>query len=399
MKINVSQPGRQHTNLLLQILENRNVLGKFYTIFASNKLGMFTNILPKKIKSQLRKRFFSGIPSNKIEHQPAIFLKERLGNINSEKDSINKIYKPFDQWVSETLQISNPDIIIGYENANLTTFQVAKELNIVTILDLAQIHHDKIVEIHKEYDFLDDSYTPEVIQFINNRKSLALKKTDYIFTLSSFAKDSLVTNGISADKIFLVNLGIKLENFFPKMDYNKNPKFRFLFVGTITRRKGLELIFEAFRSLNLSDAELILIGPMSNGSELLKRNKDLCQYFPYMHHEELADQYRQADVFVFPSYLDSWAQTVVEAMACGTPAIVSENTGAKDAVKQGGGFVVSTGDVNALEDKMLYLYEHRDVVEQTGRKAAKIATQYTVENYHNQIIEALEQIADEKNKG
>ncbi len=399
MKINVSQPGRQHTNLLLQALEHRGMLGKFSTIFASNKLGVFTKILPKKIKFQLRKRFFSGIPSNKIEHQLIIFLKERLGNINSEKDSINKLYKPFDQWVSETLQISNPDIIIGYENANLTTFQVAKKLNIVTILDLAQIHHDKIVEIHKEYDFLDDSYSPEVIQFINNRKSLALKKTDYIFALSSFAKDSLVTNGISAEKIFLVNLGIKLENFFPKMDYNKNSKFRFLFVGTITRRKGLELIFEAFRSLNLLDAELILIGPMSNGSELLERNKDLCQYFPYMHHEELANQYRQADVFVFPSYLDSWAQTVVEAMACGTPAIVSENTGAKDAVKQGGGFVVSTGDVNALEDKMLYLYEHRDVVEQTGRKAAKIAAQYTVENYHNQIIEALEQIADEKNKG
>ena len=138
---------------------------------------------------------------------------------------------------------------------------------------------------------------------------------------------------------------------------------------------------------------------MANGSELLERNKGLCQYFPFMHHEELANQYRQADVFVFPSYLDSWAQTVVEAMACGTPAIVSENTGAKDAVKQGGGFVVPTGDVNGLKDKMLHLYEHRDVVEQTGRKAAKIAAQYTVENYHNQIIEALEQIADEKDKG
>ena len=44
-------------------------------------------------------------------------------------------------------------------------------MDIATVLDLAQIHHEKIVDIHEEFDFLDDSYTPEVIQFINDRKT------------------------------------------------------------------------------------------------------------------------------------------------------------------------------------------------------------------------------------
>jgi glycosyltransferase involved in cell wall biosynthesis len=399
MKIDVSQPGRQHTHLLLQALEHQGILGKFYTVFASNKLGVLTKVLPIKLKAQLRKRFFAQIPSNKIAHQLKLFLNEKFGKISTEVDLIKKVYEPFDQRVSRSVKHTKSGILIGYENANVNTFKAAKANGITTVLDLAQIHHGSIEEIHENFGFLDHSYTPEVLDFINSRKTEALRYTDYIFTLSSFAKDSLTANGVPDKKIHTVNLGIHLQNFYPKKKYNQNSKFRFLFVGTITRRKGLELIFEAFKALNLADAELVLIGPMANGSELLERYKGLYSYYPFMHHEELATQYREADVFVFPSYLDSWAQTVVESMACGTPAIVSENTGAKDAVIQGGGFIVPTGDLNALKDKMLHFYKNRDELEEKGRNAAKIASKYTIENYHNQIINALKHIENEKNKG
>lgn len=43
-------------------------------------------------------------------------------------------------------------------------------------------------------------------------------------------------------------------------------------------------------------------------------------------------------------------------MACGTPAIVSENMGSKDAMIQGGGFVVPARDVEVLKERMLYFY-------------------------------------------
>lgn len=398
MRIDVSQPGRQHTHLLLNALFKKGILGKFYTVFAANKFSRLFNLLPKNFQKQFRKRSFPNIPRQKIEHRPSLFLQEQLGKISSEVDLIIKVYSPFDNWVANNLMKRPSEIIIGYENANVETFKKAKSLGITTILDLAQIHHNTILDIHRKFGFLNSSYSPEALEFINSRKALALEFTDYIITLSSFAKDSLIKNGIEESKILTVNLGLNHERFYPKTKYNESAVFRFLYVGTITQRKGLDILLEAFKSLNLTDSELVLVGPMSDAEELLNEYKDYFTHKPFLHHEELADEYRTADVFVFPSYLDSWAQTVVEAMACGTPVIVSENTGAKDAVFQGGGYVLPPGDLDAFKQKMHFLYKNRDVVSELGEKASEVAQQYTVKNYHSQIINALEQIANEKNK-
>jgi glycosyltransferase involved in cell wall biosynthesis len=86
-------------------------------------------------------------------------------------------------------------------------------------------------------------------------------------------------------------------------------------------------------------------------------------------------------------------------MACGTPAIVTEHTGAKDAVVQGGGFVIPPGDVAALKQHMLDCYNNRAQVEVMGKKAAASAAQYTLDNYEQQIVKALRQITDAKNQG
>lgn len=397
-KVSIAQPGSQHTQKTLIALWQKNLLNNFYTVFASNKFSRLIKILPLKIKSQFRKRSFKDIPLKKIKHRPDLFITEQKGKIAKESDLIKKVFIPFDKWVASDLKKNTPDIFIGYENSNLESFKTAKNLGAITVLDLAQIHHHSILDIHHKFGFLNENYDPEELNYINQRKNEALELTDYIFTLSTFAKDSLIENGIDSKKIFTVNLGINQHLFFPKNRYNTNDKFRFLFVGTITRRKGLDLLLKAFKNLNLTHAELIIIGPMADGNALLEQYKGLYTYIPFLHHEELCKHYRQADVFVFPSYLDSWAQTVVEAMACGTPAIVTENTGAKDAVRQGGGYVIPAGDLNALQDKIVYCYQNQKEMAALGKQAAKIAKQYTDQNYYRQVQEAIEIIINKNHK-
>jgi glycosyltransferase involved in cell wall biosynthesis len=84
---------------------------------------------------------------------------------------------------------------------------------------------------------------------------------------------------------------------------------------------------------------------------------------------------------------------VLEAMACGTPVIITENTGSKDAVSKGGGFVIPSGDMDALKEKISFLYRNRTVMEDMGRKAHLVAQQYTWENYYRQVQFAVEDIA------
>ncbi len=113
-----------------------------------------------------------------------------------------------------------------------------------------------------------------------------------------------------------------------------------------------------------------------------------------MTQEDLVKQYQDADVFVFPSYLDSWAMTVLEAMACGTPVIVTENTGSRDAVEKGGGIVIPAGNDLALEDAIKNLYNNRSTLETLGKKAREVAIEYTWEKYYQKLGGVIQDICD-----
>ncbi|RMG37979.1 MAG: glycosyltransferase [Methanobacteriota archaeon] len=269
-------------------------------------------------------------------------------------EDIKGPYRHFDKIVAKFISKNKFNIIIGYENTTFYSFRHAKRDGVITILDLAHIHQAESTKISKEWKLLEGLTTRE-IKFMNLLKSRALKYTDYCFTLSTWARDSMIKQGFPRENLFIYNLGLNLKLFKQKKYYAVNGPLRLLFVGTITRKKGLDILFEAVGTVNKNAIELTLVGPMGDGRFLLDKFKGQFRYVTFVHHEELVKYYQQADLFIFPSYLDSWAQTVLEAMACGTPVIVSENTGSQEAVKEGAGFVIPPGDVGALAKNKMVL--------------------------------------------
>ena len=99
-----------------------------------------------------------------------------------------------------------------------------------------------------------------------------------------------------------------------------------------------------------------------------------------------------------PSYLDSWGRVVLEAMACGTPVIVTENTGVKDAVGANGGRVIPVGDLSQLKEGIFHFYHHRSEVESMGKQARKNAEKYTWEGYRNQVVTKVREIYQERTR-
>jgi glycosyltransferase involved in cell wall biosynthesis len=384
----VSNFHRQYCHEVLDALEENNLLEVFYTSLAADKLPW--EKFPEPVRRQVRKRRFPGIPPAKIRHFPFLFLLERA--LRDRFPATGRLLADrFDRRVAACVSSAACDIVLTYENANCRTMHAAKQAGKTTVLDLAQIHHEDIV--HYARWFMSPDALRTEIEVVNPRKTEALQYTDYVLVLSSFAAESMLRHGWPAERLFTVNLGVDVRRFSPKTGYRNEGPLRLLFVGTMTRRKGLEVLFQALKNLPEHTVELTLIGPMADAADLLREHAGEFRYLPFLHHEELAEHYRQADVFVFPSLLDSWAQTVLEAMACGTPAIVSENTGAKDAVRQGGGWVVPANDAQALADQILFCLNYRDEIERAGKQAHAIAQQFTWESYRRQLLEALRAIA------
>jgi glycosyltransferase involved in cell wall biosynthesis len=114
-----------------------------------------------------------------------------------------------------------------------------------------------------------------------------------------------------------------------------NGKPYFLFTGTIEPRKNLECLLEAFRIYkkeNDSEQMLVIVGQKGwKSSAFYKQlsvhpNKSDIILTGYIKREMMAAFYTQADAFVLPSFYEGFGLPVVEAMSCGAPCLLSENS-------------------------------------------------------------------------
>jgi starch synthase len=410
-KVLVSHPNTQYVHRLLLALLSGKRLGHFFTSlfyqpdrFLSGWYKYFPSFVKTKLEPLLRRRKFSGVPPEMITHFPLLEmtreLKKRL-NPGADDQYYLEMAEAFDKKVSSHPALPDADVLVGYEMACEESFRKVRSRGGINILDLAQVHYRTIEEM--ALTFPGFRYLVADRPFFNRvnlRKQRELNLCDYIFCLSSFAAASLKKEGFPADKIFEVNLGYDPAVFYPKENYNTGSTFRLRYVGTLTRRKGLDQLLECYATLRerYPAIELTLVGPMGDASDLLKSSVIPFTHYPFTEPAELRRLYQEADLFVFPSYLDSWAMVVIEAMACGTPVIVTENTGASDAVRKGGGHIIETGNRQQLLDSIENLYSDRPALEKLGREAAATARAYTWENYYRQVNKALDHILEHENK-
>jgi glycosyltransferase involved in cell wall biosynthesis len=103
-----------------------------------------------------------------------------------------------------------------------------------------------------------------------------------------------------------------------------------------------------------------------------------------------ADFYRRASVFVSPSISDAGPRTVLEAMACGVPSIVSDHCGIAGAIAHGdNGFVYRYDDVAELAQLLKWSYQNRTQLRDMGRKARAMVEGYNVHNYSREIEQRI----------
>jgi glycosyltransferase involved in cell wall biosynthesis len=403
MKIIVSHIGKQHVNALLVGLSKHNLLAKFYTSIAANKFKT-PQYLSENWKAKIKKQHYNGIENDKIVHFPLIAFFKKI--IKSEYWGLKTTHKWFDVWVASILKTTDYDLLIGYENSNLASFKAAKKQGKITVLDLTGVHHGFQNGVLTKAGVYKNQ---KELAYISEQKNRALAYTDYIIALSSFAEKTLIDNGFPANRIYKAFLGINQTVFTPKQQYNvsenageaflesddSKPKcLELYFVGTLSYRKGLPFMMDLLDALieRKLNVRLTLIGPVDD-FPVPELNAPYFRYFPFLNHTELVKMHHDLDLFIFPSHIDSWAQVVIEAMACGSPVLVSENTGAKDAVAQGGGVVLPVNNLQEWVNSIEFYHNNCHFLKKTGEKAALVAKQYSWDAYHQQVFEIMTDIA------
>jgi glycosyltransferase involved in cell wall biosynthesis len=153
-----------------------------------------------------------------------------------------------------------------------------------------------------------------------------------------------------------------------------------LYVGYFVARKGVDLLIQAFQKVADENDVLALVG---SGPEE-KHLKDLAQgdrriLFPgYCEGAVKTSWYAAADLFVLPTRHDPWGLVVNEAMAFGTPIVVTDAAGCAELV-QGNGLIVPASNVELLADALKRLLTNDSLRREMGQQSLPIISAYDVE--------------------
>jgi glycosyltransferase involved in cell wall biosynthesis len=152
-----------------------------------------------------------------------------------------------------------------------------------------------------------------------------------------------------------------------------------LFLGKLTPRKGVDVLLHAFDHLARPAARLVVAGnDMGSGRtiEALAARlelRDRIRRVDLLKRRERLDALAAADVVVYPSRDEVFGLVAVEALLCGTPVVVSDDSGCAEVVAQtGGGRTVPFGDAPRLALAIASVLDARDSWRSRAQAAAGI---------------------------
>lgn len=155
-----------------------------------------------------------------------------------------------------------------------------------------------------------------------------------------------------------------------------------LFVGHLIRSKGLDVLLRAFRHVQqpFPTARLLLVGRGDEEGTLRSLSRRLgvssrVTWAGAVPHEELPAYFALAETFVLPSWSEGFSHVLMEAAACGVPAVASDIPGNRDLVVDGKtGFLFPPGHASALADRVTRLLRDatlRDSMSTAARRRAE----------------------------
>ncbi|MBC8019371.1 MAG: glycosyltransferase [Verrucomicrobia bacterium] len=200
---------------------------------------------------------------------------------------------------------------------------------------------------------------------------------------SAGTREQLINRGLPPERMKPLPRWVDTETYSPEM---RNPSFWkshgvglgmvvLLYVGRVSREKGLEMLVEAFREI-VDTGAAIALAVIGDGPYREDMEASLAGYpalfTGYLAGEQLQRGYASADLFVFPSATDTFGNVVLEAQASGLPVIVSDEGGPRELMIDGEtGIVFKAGSKSDLVTAIRSMISDPQRITLMGRNARR----------------------------
>jgi glycosyltransferase involved in cell wall biosynthesis len=199
-----------------------------------------------------------------------------------------------------------------------------------------------------------------------------LVEADRVIIFSNIHKQLLLHVGCSAEQVAIVPNAIDTQKFAPGPSAFRTrypDKLIVTYMGRIAPEKGIDDLLKVWQRLELTDAQLVLVGEGSQRQLLQSLFSEVpnVTWTGFLGEAERLDVLRGSDIFVLPSQVEGLSIAMLEAMACGRPVVGVNAGGVAETVDASVGQLAKSADPADFAEAIEALFA-RDV-EAVGRAA------------------------------
>lgn len=239
--------------------------------------------------------------------------------------------------------------------------------------------------------YFDLGFTRPILELMTKN---VFNWADYSLAPSKLIQQQMQELGI--EQVGLWRRGVDAETFNPKfysdemrheLSEGKPDDTLLLYVGRLSNEKQIEHIRPVLE--NVPNTRLALVGDGPARAHLEQYFKGLpVKFMGYMRGEALSQAYASADIFTFPSSLETFGLVVVEAMAAGLPVVASRVGGVSDVINIGlTGYTFDAGDIQGLIEGVRKVAISRNNIKQMGQAARAFAETQSWDAMMDEVVD------------
>lgn len=270
------------------------------------------------------------------------------------------------------------DICYAWPGTDIETLAAARDRGGRIVLEFINTHvaHAKRL-LDAECDRIGAPRYGNITEAVLEDEEARLWLAEAAFAPGPFVETSIRDSTSHVPRILPASYGTYLPPDPPRRGPVRDRPLRFLFVGSIGLRKGVHVLMEAWRQADLP-AELWFAGAVEPGlsasdvwDQFLGPVPETVRFLGHV--RDIAQIYREADIFVFPSFEEGGPQVTYEAAAYGLPLVVSPMGGGWIAREGETALIVQPADAGSLAEALTRLHEDEQLRLTLGAGAAAAA--------------------------
>ncbi len=314
-----------------------------------NILHVIDMISQEKAGGSAKVPYYLAREQVRLGHKVTIFASDYQAETQEPPEGVELV--KFKCWLN---LLGGIRITPGMLVADFKQFDVVHLHNYLTLVNLIAVFKSKrcILQAHGSCLSVNKGKIKPLLELWGR---LIIKRCKYYITDAGLEVIQYVWAGANPFNIRTVPVGIDMVEFKRLPSRQPCDKKVVLYLGRLHQAKGIELLMQAFADLNRDDVELWIAGTDDGYGKVISELIELMylqnkvKLLGSLYGKEKIQAYVDADVFIMPSRYEMWGLTFMEALACGTPVIMTDKCEASWVLPGYCGMVVPFDKVKMAE--------------------------------------------------